>query len=182
MHVEFVEETDEFRSPPDINNAIKNLSKADTYRLHSIAKQYSFHCSMDVDEILNEAIFKALSEKRKCPVDISLIAFISQTMRSIAFNERRKNEKFESIDNPTPSLQDKSSSPEEKVTTVQELNKILELFKNDDDITSYLIGIYEGLTPTEICELWEWDRTKYGSVQKRLRRSLNKHYPNGREK
>lgn len=182
MHVEFVEETDGFWSPSDINNAINNLSKADTYRLHSIAKQYSYHCSMDVDEILNEAIFRAISGKRKCPINVSLIAFISQTMRSIAFNERRKNEKYESIDNSTTSLQDKSVSLDEKASADQELNTISELFKNDEDITSYLMGISDGLTPNEICELWEWDRKKYGSVQKRLRRSLNKHYPNGREK
>jgi RNA polymerase sigma factor (sigma-70 family) len=181
MHVEFVEEADEFWSPLDITNAIKNLSEVDICRLHSIAKQYSYHCSMDVDEILNEAIFRALSGKRKYPINVSLIAFISQTMRSIAFNERRKNEKHESIDDSTTSLQDKSVSPEEKATAYQELNAILELFKDDEDITSYLMGLYDGLTPDEICEIWGWDRTKYGSVQKRLRRSLNKHYPNGRE-
>jgi hypothetical protein len=87
----------------------------------------------------------------------------------------------ESIDDSTTSLQDKSVSPEEKATAYQELNAILELFKDDEDITSYLMGLYDGLTPDEICEIWGWDRTKYGSVQKRLRRSLNKHYPNGRE-
>jgi len=182
MHVEFVEEADEFWSPSDINSAIKDLSEADICRLNSIAKQYSYHCSMNVDDILNESIFRALSEKRKCPINVSLIAFISQTMRSIAFNERRKNEKYNPIDDSTAPLQDKSVSPEAKTAVHQELNAILELFTNDNDITFYLMGLYDGLTPDEICELGEWDRKKYSSVQRRLRRSLNKHYPNGREK
>jgi len=182
MHVGFTEETDEFLSPLDIKSTINTLSEADLLRLNSIAQQYSSYCSMDSDEILNEAILKALIGSRKCPINVSFIAFIYQTMRSIAFNEKRKNEKFEPIDNTTSPLQGKSALPEDKTSAHQELESILNLFENDDDITLYLMGIYDGCTPNEICELGDWNKTKYSSIQRKLRRSLNKHYPNGREK
>jgi hypothetical protein len=39
---------------------------------------------------------------------------------------------------------------------------------------------YDGLTREEICEMGNWDLTKYNSIQKRLRRGLNQHISNGR--
>ena len=38
----------------------------------------------------------------------------------------------------------------------------------------------DGLSPDEVCDMG-WGRTKYNSVQKRLRRGLNQRFPNGRE-
>jgi len=82
---------------------------------------------------------------------------------------------------PILNIADKNIYIEYEVAANQEVEKIYELFKDDEDVTLLLMAKYDGLSPDEICEMGNWDRTKYNSVQKRLRRALNQRFPNGRE-
>jgi DNA-directed RNA polymerase specialized sigma24 family protein len=108
-------------------------------------------------------------------------------MKSIAYNERRKaNRKFSPIDDdpendPISNIVDENIHIENEISDKQELNDIYKLFENDGDVTLLLMAKYDGLNPDEICEMENWDRKKYNSVLKRLRRGLNQRFPNGRE-
>lgn len=190
MHVELSKETeDEFFTISEIERLIKGLSNADILRLGGISKRYARNSILDADDILNESIVIIASGSRKFPRNIALLAFLAGTMRSIASNNRRKSNKFISTINDQDNenyndfilnIPDKNVNIESEESACQELQYVYELFKDDEDVTCLLLGKCEGLKPDEVCSTWEWDRTKYDTVQKRLRRGLNQHFPNGR--
>lgn len=187
MLVELSKETeDEYFTILEIQRLIKDLSPADILRLGKIAKKYARNCLMDSDEILNESIIVIASGSRNFPRDVSLLAFLAGTMKSISSNERRKISKNftpkDDQDNDFISnIADTNISIEDEATAKKEIEHIYDLFKDDEDVTFILMAKYDGLKPDEICETAGWDRTKYNSVQKRLRRGLNQRFPNGRK-
>lgn len=168
---------------PEIEQGLRNFSESNLTKLNKIAQTYANRCNSEKDELINEAICRILGGERTCQKEVSLMAFIAQTMKSIAFNEKRKLENIEPLDDEKAiNLSDKAPFPDIKCNSHQELGQILELFKEDDDVSLYLSCLYEEFSPDEICEYAEWNRTKYNTVQKRLRRGIDKHFPNGREK
>lgn len=180
-------EEDEYLTNLEITSLIQGLAPADILRLSQIAKKYVYRSLMDADEILSEAIVVTTSGQRKVPRNVSLLAFLAETMKSIASNEVRKIRKKitplndDPEDDPILNIADKNVHIEFEVAANQEIEHIYEIFKNDKDITFLLMAKYDGLSPDETCEIENWDRTKYNSVQKRLRRGLNQRFPNGRE-
>jgi DNA-directed RNA polymerase specialized sigma24 family protein len=181
------EPEDEYLTNLEIINLIKGLSPADIFRLGQIAKKYVYRSLMDADEILSEAIVVTASGQRKVPRNVPFVAFLAETMKSITSNEARKiRKKVTPIDDdpkndPILNIADKNIHIEYEVAANQEIENIYELFKKDEDVTLLLMAKYDGLGPDEICEMENWNRTKYNSVQKRLRRGLNQRFPNGRE-
>jgi DNA-directed RNA polymerase specialized sigma24 family protein len=167
----------------EIKSLIQGLTLADILRLGQIAKKYARRCLMDADELLNAAIVVIASGTRKFPRNVPLLAVMAETMKSIAYNEKRKaNRKFSPIDDdPILNIVDENIHIENEISDNQELNDIYKLFENDGDVTLLLMAKYDGLNPDEICEMENWDRKKYNSVLKRLRRGLNQRFPNGRE-
>lgn len=178
---------DAYLTDLEIKSLIQGLSSADILRLGQIAKKYSRRCLMDADELLNAAIVVIASGTRKFPRNVPLLAVMAETMKSIAYNEKRKvNRKFSPIDDdpendPILNIVDENIHIENEISDNQELDSIYKLFENDGDVTLLLMAKYDGLNPDEICEMENWDRKKYNSVQKRLRRGLNQRFPNGRE-
>jgi RNA polymerase sigma-70 factor (ECF subfamily) len=186
MHAELItDQEDAYLTILEIETLIKVLTAADIFRLSNIAKQYKY-CLMDADELLNEAIVITASGKRKFRRTVPLVAFLAETMWSIASNEKRKLDRKvapindDPANDPILNLPDKTVSVENEAAANQELEHIYELFKDDDDVTMLLMGIYDGLNPDEICKTANWSRTTYNSVRKKLRRGLNNHFPLGR--
>ena len=144
---------------------------------------------MDADDLLSEAVVSALAGNRRCKRSVSLLAFLAGTMRSIAYNDKRKcfNEMRADYvgddveDSPVARLRHEGPSPEEDVITENEANAIFELFKEDDDVMMLLMGLYDDYGPDEICGINGWTRTTYDTTRRKLRRGLNKHFPKGRQ-
>lgn len=84
------EPEDEYLTNLEIAGLIRGLPPADILRLGQIAKKYVYRSLMDADEILSEAIVVMASGQRKVPRNVPLLAFLAETMRSIASNEVRK--------------------------------------------------------------------------------------------
>lgn len=190
MHVELNAETDdEYFTVTEIKQLIQQLSDAEILKLGQIARTYTSRnsCLLNSDELLNQAIIVIASGKRKFPREVPLLAFFAKTMKSIASNEKRKaSRKFTPVNDdpendPILNEPDKTINVESEAITDQELENIYSLFEDDDDITLLLMAKCEGLTPDETCETTGWNRTQYNTVQKRLRRALNKGFPNGRK-
>ena len=51
-------------------------------------------------------------------------------------------------------------------------------FAKDEPVTALLIGLDQGLSPEEIQKEFELTEIQYDSARRKLRRFLNKHYPN----
>ena len=177
---------DEYFTTQEINQLLKNLSNADIYRLREIAGHYARLSLIEADDLVNDAILAIASGDRKFKREVPLIAFFAGIMKSLAYNEKRKQQKFISIDyesdnNPILNKADESIDIEKNIIEDQELKEIYDLFENDDDVTLLLMARFEGKTPNECCEIADWDITKYYTVSKRLRRALKNRFTNGRE-
>jgi DNA-directed RNA polymerase specialized sigma24 family protein len=187
MHVEFATEPeDDHLSRSEIYS---KLSNADILRLSEIARLYARRSPMTPDELLNESVMAALSGSRKCPRNVPLIAFLARTMQSIVFNEKRKESSLlrqESVKNnlandPALSLPDERPTPLETVEAISEIEALFTPFEHDNDVKMLLMGLQDGCSPDEICEIAGWDRKTYGTVRKRLRRGVDKYFPKGRQ-
>jgi DNA-directed RNA polymerase specialized sigma24 family protein len=177
---------DEYLTEQEIKERIQCFTSADILRLGQIAKKYVPRSLMDADEILNETIVVTASGQRKVPRNVPFLAFLAATMKSIVSNEVRKiSKKVRSKDDDPENdiilnLADLNVHIESEIAAKQEVDHIYELFIDDDEVTVLLMAKYDGLTREEICEMGNWDLTKYNSIQKRLRRGLNQHISNGR--
>lgn len=190
MHVELAAEPEnEHLSISEIQSELRKLTGTNLLRLGKIGGRYAKRCPMDADDLLNEAIIGSLSGVRRCPRNVGLTAFLAQTMRSIAFNEKRKARQAhlqEPVDNdaandPLLSLPDEGPTILEIVEAKIELQALVALFDQDDDVKWLLMGLEDGCEPDEICEITGWDRKTYSTVRKRLRRGVDKHFPEGRQ-
>lgn len=191
MHAEVAtEQESEHLSKSEIRSELMSLTEADILRLGKIGEQYAWSCLMDADDLLSESIAVSLSGDRRCPRNVPLIVFLRQTMRSIAFNEKRKANllyRQEPIDNdpendPLLSFPDGKATILESVETYTELGALFALFEHDDDVNMLLMGLLDGYEPNEICGITGWDRKTYNTIRKRMRRGVDKHYPKGRQK
>lgn len=189
MHVELAAEPEnKHLSISEIQSELRKLTGTNLLRLGKIGGRYAKRCPMDADDLLNEAITGSLSGVRRCPRNVGLTAFLAQTMRSIAFNEKRKAKQAhlqEPVDNdaandPLLSLPDEGPTILEIVEAKSELEAIVALFDQDDDVKLLLMGLEDGCEPDEICGIFGWDRKTYSTIRKRLRRGVDKHFPEGR--
>ena len=188
MSGEFLNESeDKYLTDFEIRTLITNLSEANFFRLNQIAKRYILGCQMEPDDLLQEAIFSILSGNRKYPRNVPLISFFANTMKSIAYNERRKiSEIITTINDDSDNdyinnIAANDNAFDIEAAANQEIKNIYDLFINDEDITMLLMAKYEELSPDETCKTLDWNRTQYDSVTRRLRRALNKYFPNGRK-
>jgi DNA-directed RNA polymerase specialized sigma24 family protein len=180
---------EEYMPSSEIRVALQELTDTDSLRLKMIARCYAARCPMDENDLMQEAFLRALSGERKCPRGVPLIAFLAETMRSIASNERRKGKFIRLLepseenpsDNPILSYPDGRPSPEKIAAAEQEVETIFKLFADDEDVGMLLMGITEDYDPDEICDLNEWSRTNYDTVRRRMRRKLNNRFPKGRQ-
>jgi RNA polymerase sigma-70 factor (ECF subfamily) len=69
-------------------------------------------------------------------------------------------------------LLDPAPSPERRAIARQEMERIEELFSDDLQARQIVAGLYEGLTPQEICAAHDLSKTDYDSTRRRIRRAL----------
>lgn len=170
------------RSRKEVEDAIRGLSDANWIRLKSCANFYA-RTSLGSDDLLQEAFCRALEDdRRKCPVDVDIVRFLAQAMRSIAHGEHEKlsnrliNES-ESIDNLPVKATENIFIDDETADNIT--TKIMSLFDDDLLAKEIIEGLMVGLNAAEIRELTDIDKTSYESKRRLIRRRVTKHFPNG---
>jgi DNA-directed RNA polymerase specialized sigma24 family protein len=182
------------RSHDEIAEMMRSLTPSDWARLRKIARFYSIAGSMEADDLLQEAMMRALST-RECPVDVDVVRFLAQSMRSIANGAAAKMKRVAELapvartgdaTEVTFDILDESNGPETILIVTQDADHcratyaaIRALFE-DDTIAKYVLeGLLEDMTPDEIRELTGLDKTGYDSKRKLIRRRIEKAYPKG---
>jgi DNA-directed RNA polymerase specialized sigma24 family protein len=78
-------------TPGEVRRIIGRLCGPDLVRLAALARVWATGLRQhDADDLLNEALDRVLSGRRPWPVEVSLPAFLSQVMRSIASQWRQE--------------------------------------------------------------------------------------------
>ena len=174
---------------------INEFSKADWLRIKKIAGIMAAKCGMTQEDILQEAITKALEGKRHCPHDVKVINFLAATMKSIASSCAKsytrcphvslQTPKFESGHDYQADLEDTTPSRSEAGTIAKmDLKRIRgvipSLFESDPEPIQFLVeGILEGMEAGELQELSGLYGKEYSSARKLFRRRIEKAFPGG---
>jgi DNA-directed RNA polymerase specialized sigma24 family protein len=179
-------------SMDELRLAIESFGEADWIRLNKIAKILANGRQITWEDLLQEAICRALSAVRRCPRDVAPTVFLGNAMRSIASasDKERPHDPLqiaESIhandegDEPHPvmEIEDPKGSPEDFAIAREALEEIDVLFANDEAAQLVIMGRIDGLSPEEIQEVAGLDRTGYATVLRRIRRHIEKHESTG---
>jgi DNA-directed RNA polymerase specialized sigma24 family protein len=169
----------------EIERTFLGLGDADLLRLQRFAQlRARLVPAMEWRDLLQEAIARALDGRRKCPRSIDFMAFMRQTIRSIA-NEhvRREERKPAHTDFDDEQLLDRSLNsarqPERLVAVDKLLQEIHALFAGDPEVLAVISGLAADESPREIQDRSGMSATQYASAQKRIRRGLARAFPDG---
>ena len=178
-------------SPEEFCEAERKLSDEDRLKLISIERLLLGGTGRQQGELYGEALTRTLLGHRKCPKDCLPIAFLIQTMKSIAYHDRKSMRRslpfdendgpqFENVQLPT------ESSPEEKLIASEEnteasivIETLHKHFDGDDEARLLMMAWSEGWRGKELREAIGVDQTKLDYLIKRVRRAAFKVYPKG---
>lgn len=175
-------------TPEEMCAVIGALSKEDIDRLTLAATRMANTMGgIDARDLLHDAFLASTVGDRRCPKDVNPITFLINVMRSNLFNHRRKSEKMESSTAREEELEIiAEDNPELWLERMDNLtnvaNEMKKAFGDDDRPLLVLEGRGEGMSRQEIRELVELDPVPFASLEKRIRRFMNKRLSEGRAK
>jgi DNA-directed RNA polymerase specialized sigma24 family protein len=155
------------RSQEEIAEAIRSLTLAQLARLRKTAEVFSY--AMEPDDLLQEALARAISGDRHCPAHLDLVTFLGGVMRSIASGEHERaklrpplvalahhgGEPGKAPDPHDTSL-DVSETLERDQETRDLLKRVVELFADDAEARDIIEGRLAEMTAEELKELTAW--------------------------
>lgn len=174
---------DETATPAEVANALRAMSVADRVRLERFARLRSAGLpGWDWEDLLHEAIDRALSGVRKWPRSIPMVEFMCGTIRSISGDIWREGRikvdagvvAFSPGSDSEIDLPDHRPGPEREVIARNMLNSIFRAFEDDHDALAVMKGLADALSPDEIQKRNDMNARRYASAQKRIRRRISK--------
>lgn len=166
----------------ELSLALNGLTAADAARVKQIAVLRAAGTGWDWQDLFNEAVVRCLSGSRKWPLSVPFVAFLVQTMRSIAYEERNEAKLFissseldEGSSSTQSSLEDRlveEVTPERRLRAQQSLALVEALFDGDAQGLAVLLASAEANSPEVICEELGLSKTQYASTLRRIRRKL----------
>ena len=178
-------------SKQDVVDGLRALTDADLRRLELIARMRTIGLhEVEWQDLLHEAIVRMLDGTRQWPKDVGLVVFLRQTMRSIASDywRRRKISPVvaeSQLHNPSSegegtfleAVVDLTADPERDAAAAETIAQIEQAFRGDSEALDVLWGMAIGKSPREIQDEGHMDARRYASVQRRIRRTLAKVFP-----
>lgn len=173
--------------------ALSRLSDADLRRLERIARFRAIGLyELDWQDLLHDAIVRLLDGTRHWPTSVPLIAFLHETMRSIASDHWRRRYTNPVILEAQLSRKDNDSNPflvesvsdptvdlERDVSVDETLARIMKVFEGDSIAMRVIFGMAVGKSPNEIQTENHISAKQYATTQRRIRRTLTREFPNG---
>ena len=185
------DDADEVLTREELEEAIRAFSDADWLRLRNAAHLYAIY-PVEPDELVQEALCRALAGTRNCPRNVSVVRFIAEAIRSIAHDElhkveNRRNEVSvhdDTIDNLDAIIpREPGPTPEERMISNQQIrgteDRLIDLFNGDDDAQLIVLGMITGLSGAELREATSLDQTAFNSKRRYVRRKINNAIANG---
>lgn len=176
--------------------AFEALSSDDKMKLIAIERKFLGGTGRQDGELYRDALCRALLDERHCPRDVPVIAFLIETMRSIASHDREQQARLTSLDpedvpaTDAPQLSSSLASDqlnpeaqllakEKEAAAADTVAKIQGLFEGDEQCQMVILGWSEGLRGRELREIVGVDQPGLDYLIKKIRRKMNKLYPNG---
>ena len=178
-------------SRQDVVEGLRGLTDADLRRLEGIARMRALGLhEVEWQDLLQEAVVRTLDGARQWPMDVGLVIFLRETMRSIA-SEYWRRRRIDPIVPDTPlrdpsndveatvldSVVDPTTDPERDAAAAETLARIEQAFEGDLEALHVLRGMALGKSPSEIQDEGQMDARRYATTQRRIRRKLAREFP-----
>jgi DNA-directed RNA polymerase specialized sigma24 family protein len=178
-----------FLDSEDISEAFGSLSPENRLKLHEIERVALRGTDLSPGDLLHEALCAAIMGERKCPRDVPFMAFIVQTMRSIASHHREKRlrERADGVplDRADPMFSGAAPDPEQAFINRESQDTVSAIhaaFEGDEETQLVVLGWSEGYRGKELRDFVGVDQAALDYAIKRIRRTMAKSYPNGWKK
>jgi hypothetical protein len=175
----------------EIGAAFDGLSAEDRLKLDAIETVFRGGTGFGPNELIYEAVCRTLTGKRHCPRAVPFMAFMVETMRSIAHHERAKRRREVPLtlaprqggaaEGP-PDCASEQLTPEELLMeqeSADAVQTIHEMFADDAEAQLVLMGWAEGHRGKALREATGLDQAALDYAAKRIRSRMRKQYPNG---
>lgn len=198
-------------TPDEVRAAIDGLGPADFARLKKAAALAMYGSEFtNPQELINEAVARAFSaasgqQGRVWTHPVKFMAFMIMTIRGIANDSAESASQTRTVryqamavdggdpDEVLGNLGNAHASVEEDLIESQEMllrqarakqdcDAIEGYFKGDEIVGCVILGMKDGMTPKEICDFAEINKTQHDTARTRIRRGMEKLYPGRREK
>jgi DNA-directed RNA polymerase specialized sigma24 family protein len=168
--------------------AADGLSAADKLKLRETERVYLRGTDLSEGDLLHKALCAAVLGDRKCPRHVPVVAFIIQTMRSMA-SHRRERHGRETADGGAAqeraevgAFASSTLDPEEALIqreAVNTVDAIYALFEGDVQAQLVILGWSAGYRGMELRDYVGVDQAGLDYAIKRIRRAMTKSYPHG---
>lgn len=177
-------------SAAEIAEIFRALPDAAWLRLKKIAQIRSAAGALSADDLLQEALTRALEGSRKCPRNVGVFRFLDGVMQSISSDDvkarmRRPEQTFSSMgdDEAAFDAPDGGPSAEQKIVDEQAVSAIkkamIDLFADDPVAQTIVEGDMEDMKGEELRALTELDPKAFASKRRFIRRQIERAYPRG---
>jgi DNA-directed RNA polymerase specialized sigma24 family protein len=180
-------------SREELEAAIRAFTDAQWARLGRVGQRYAWRCRWDPDDLVQEAIARAMAGGRNCPAHVDVVKFLAETMRGIADDEAAKAEiatphvpiavPGEATLGAVVDIEDERLNAEERAFGDENLAEIratiLALFDDDPVARDLVEGLMEEMSKAELCEMLTLNEKSYASKRRFIRRRFNERWPQG---
>jgi len=175
-----------FLSGEELLATLDALSPEEKLKLADIETSRLGGTSFTSGELIQETLYRALSGDRNCPRDIPFIAFMAQTMRSIANHDREQGRRTKPFGDDSDGDADPpdaaAPSPEDDLMQKQDTAAVQAIhgcFEDDPEAQLVLLGWQDGLRGSELREATGLDQGKLDYAIRRIRKRMRSAYPHG---
>jgi DNA-directed RNA polymerase specialized sigma24 family protein len=176
-------------APEEVLERLESFSTDDKIRLRLIERRRCAGTDFQQGQLYSEAVCRALIGKRRCPVDVPLIAFLAQTMRSLASHRRTQIKREQSLTKVGRS----GETAELEIATTQHNPELALIEREDTDIVTAIYGclegddeaqfvimaIADGKKGKELRDEIGIDQAAYDYAMRRIKKALKKKFPEG---
>lgn len=179
-------------SPEELQAACRALSMEQKARLKLGAQWLVRWTPFDWKDLMHEAVKRAYAGVRKCPREISLVTFLSQTMRSIRsewIGKWRREHDSPSRGPGTDAMnlvseedghlmyrhatEDALSTPaHERLEWEDVISRARKKLSGDADALEYLRGLLNDWTRRECMLQFQWDTVRFETTRRRFNRRM----------
>jgi DNA-directed RNA polymerase specialized sigma24 family protein len=168
--------------PDEIVAALGALSADDKLKLLAIEAVHLRGTGFARKALLHEATCRALLGERRCPRHVPIMAFLLQTMRSVASHDReQRGRTVQPLAGPSDWASEQLTPDEHLIEreAAGVVQTIQSLFSDDPEAQLVLMGWGDGLRGKELRDATGLDQQALDYAAKRVRSRMRKVYPNG---
>ena len=176
-------------APEEVLGKLESLSADDKIRLRLIERRRCAGTDFQQRQLYSEAVCRALIGKRRCPVEVSLIAFLAQTMRSLASHRRTQMKREQSLTKVSRSgevveiqVATNQHNPEDALIEQEDTDIVATIYgclEGDDEAQLVIMAITDGKKGKELRDEIGIDQAAYDYAMRRIKKALKKRFPEG---